>query len=78
MNSILKRAIENLSELAELLSDEVVEQTVDQRLTPRGKACKEALQTAGVLTTKLHAITMTVDTDARQLELGGCASCNDP
>jgi len=77
MHAAICRQIENLSELAEVLQDELVEQMVDHRLTPRGAACKEALQTAKVLTEKLQKITMTADTGARQLELGGCETCDD-
>lgn len=77
MHAAICRQIESLSELAELLQDELVEQMVDQRLTPKGAACKEALQTAKVLTEKLQKITTTADTRARQLEIGGCETCDN-
>lgn len=37
MSAVIDRAIESLEELGEYLIDEVVEETVDQRLTSRGK-----------------------------------------
>lgn len=77
MHAFIRHQIENLDELAGLLQSELVEQMVDQRLTPRGVACKEALQTATVLTEKLKNITRTAGSRTRQLELGACEACND-
>jgi hypothetical protein len=77
MNSVIDRAIESLEELGEYLTDEVVEETVDQRLTPRGKACKEAQLSIQVLAVKLQALReVRRPIDTRQLELRGCEACD--
>lgn len=77
MNAIIDRAIESLEELGDYLTDEVVEETVDQRLTARGKACKEAQLSIQVLTVKLQALRETRrPINARQLELRGCEVCD--
>jgi hypothetical protein len=77
MNTAINRQIEHLGELTELLQDEVVEQMIDQRLTARGTACKKAIQTANALSEELRMITRIACNDRRQLELGGCESCED-
>lgn len=77
MNLPIHRAIEYLGELADLLNDEIVEQTVDQTLTPRGKASKEALVCAQVLTGKLQALMVAPGVGERQMEFGGCTACDE-
>lgn len=77
MNTVIDRAIESLEQLGEYLTDEVVEETVDQRLTPRGKACNEAQLSIQVLTAKLQAIRESGHPiDNRQLQLRGCEVCD--
>ena len=77
MTTAIDRAIESLEALGEYLIDEVLEETVDQRLTPRGKACKEAQLTIQVLATKLHALRDAHRRlDKRQLPLEGCEVCD--
>ena len=77
MNAVIDRAIMSLEELAEYLTDEVIEETVDQRLTPRGKACKEAQLSIQVLAVKLQALRQVGrSSDTRQLELRGCEVCD--
>lgn len=77
MTEVIDRAIESLEELAEFLTYEALEETVDQRLTRRGKACKEAQLTIQVLTVKLHALRAARRClDARQLSLQGCEFCD--
>ena len=77
MSAVIDRAIESLEELGEYLIDEVVEETVDQRLTQRGKACKEAQLSIQVLATKLQAIRDAGrPIDTRQLQLRGCEVCD--
>lgn len=77
MNAVIDRAIESLEALGEYLTDEVVEETLDQRLTPRGKACKEAQLSIQVLAVKLQAIRESGrPIVTRQLELRGCEVCD--
>lgn len=77
MSVLIDRAIESLAELGEYLADEVIEETLDQRLTPRGKACKEAQLSAQVLAMKLQAIREAGrPIDARQLDLRCCEVCD--
>lgn len=77
MNAVIDRAIESLEALGEYLIDEVIEETVDQRLTSRGKACKEAQLSIQVLAVKLQAIRGAgPPIVTRQLELHGCEVCD--
>jgi hypothetical protein len=77
MKAVIDRAIESLEELGEYLTDEVVEETVDQRLTARGKACKEAQLSIQVLAMKLQALREAGrPIVTRQLELRGCEVCD--
>lgn len=77
MNAVIDRVIESLDELGEYLTDEVVGETVDQRLTPRGKACKEAQLSIQVLAMKLQALRQSGQAvGTRQLELRGCEVCD--
>lgn len=76
MTATIDRALESLEVLRECLIDEALEETIDQRLTQRGKACKEAQLTLEVLTVKLHALRVTRRSlDTRQLPLQGCEVC---
>lgn len=77
MNAAITQQIEHLDELTELLRDEAVAQTIDQRLTARGLACGKALQTANTLIKELQQITVIAGIDTRQLMLQGCDGCND-
>jgi hypothetical protein len=77
MNAAIDRTLESLEELGEYLTDEVIEETVDQRLTQRGKACKEAQLSIQVLAMKLQAIREAGrPIDTRQLQLRGCEVCD--
>lgn len=77
MNSVIDRAIQSLEELGDYLTDEVIEESVDRRLTPRGKACKEVQLSIQVLAVKLQALRdVRRPIDARQLELRGCEVCD--
>lgn len=77
MNAVIDRMMESLQELGEQLTDEVIEETIDQRLTPRGKACKEAQLSIQVLTMKLQAIRDAGQPiETRQLPLRGCEVCD--
>jgi len=76
MGTVIDRAIDSLEELGAYLTDEVAEETVDQRLTQRGKACKEAQLSIQVLVAKLQAIRVAGrPIDTRQLQLRGCEVC---
>lgn len=74
MSMLIDSSLANLSDLGEFLNDEMVEQIVDGQLTPRGKACKEALMSMRVLVQKLEAVKGARPTNERQLDL--CEICD--
>lgn len=75
MNLMIDSSLENLSELEAFLNDVVIEQTIDGLLTPRGRACKDALLLVRGLAVKLAAVKATREGHDRQLQF--CEMCDD-
>lgn len=74
MSMLIDSSLATLSDLGEFLNDELIEQMVDGQLTPKGKACKEALMSMRVLIQKLDAVKTAPSPNERQLDL--CEICD--
>lgn len=75
MNLMVEASLDSLAELESFLTDVVVEQTIDGVLTPKGRACKEALQSLRILVSKLEAVRAARERNDRQLQF--CEMCED-
>jgi hypothetical protein len=74
--TLMNQTIDDLQTLAAYLEDEVDERTHDQeKLTPEGRRCKEALMTINVLLPKLRAV-MLIDEIQVRAKLPACVNCD--